>query len=572
MVTDQNFIDFEPGIHGTTRSENVLVLSSSHTVFPLFSRGCLVPAIFEQNSAELPTGAMAAWLPTAVGALPLAWVTEVENTARNVIPIALELKRGLPLRHLDVEGCKIPVVSSSDVSSVLFRNEEELGRFTSWSYDDVDVYALGVPFESRPEAFVAQTAPDDPRERLDNEHIQRIRTRVRSADMLIGLLAATVYISGASRGDIETLRRLLELDVAGDHPMNLDPTLYVADVLFPGSDSRGADTVDGRLLIEALSILAHQPPQTGWPAKEILEELRSRSMDHFNPDSSEAKAIERWAEHCSKVLSSTAYPPLSDDGSLVRRALLLLLMREDPRSLADDTSIAQTIPIGRRVRRLAFQLAGARYGLRALPTDIKFAMVATPSVLLAAASSWFTSLLADLGRQELPKVHISYDLGSGYEGDWTVSLDAQPLWSKAIRVPAGLRKVAEDCRYYGFDVEVLTPYSFAVRGRGEKELVLDVEVSMLSYRPNEDKVRFASRVPSTTKDRRRGAKKASSLKKSDLLDLLKRNSYEDSHGRIAVDAESAEIIVIVDQLIDTMDRDECVSHLRNVSSLAAQLT
>src|SRR5690606_32049099 len=131
----------------------VVVLSSSHTIFPLFSRGCLVPALFEENADEAPASQVARWLPRCTGPLPANWVAELLRSARNVIPIAIQLKDGRDLAERVIGEVCVPVVRAADVQAVIFRSEEELRRFTSWTYEDCDPGASGIELGCKPELF-----------------------------------------------------------------------------------------------------------------------------------------------------------------------------------------------------------------------------------------------------------------------------------------------------------------------------------------------------------------------------------------------------------------------------------
>ena len=61
------------------------------------------------------------------------------------------------------------------------------------------------------------------------------------------------------------------------------------------------------------------------------------------------------------------------------------------------------------------------------------------------------------------------------------------------------------------------------------------------------------------------------LSKSDLIALLMSNSDAKQNCRVALQADPLAVVVLADQMLDTMDRDECVSHLRNVSNKAKEL-
>lgn len=559
--------------------ERTLILTSSHTIFPLFTRGCLLPAILEQGAEESPPGMISGTIPTYIGQLPSNWVGTIETSARNVIPIAVSLHSESEIRTISSHGHEVPFVTLSDVHGLHFRNQEELERFASWTFEDVNMSQLGIPTDVRAEFFSGPTTALPEELDVNNPAVTLIKKALRRADMYCGLLACALQTAGADKAQLEAAMRLLELRLDATEAEQYSPLINVGRTLLGMEESSTSEMVDAALVTATVESLEQYPSRLGWPAKEVLEQIRSNVLDRFPAGSDEAEYVDQWAFYTRKALSASTRPQLTDAGSIVRRALMLLLLRGDPRALNDDGEVAETQEIGTAVRKLAFELAGARYGLRALPHKIKMSNMESAKDFLSAAGNLVAIILArsvDALPREVPPARLTYSPESEYQGHWEIHSGTKLLRRIPALMPPGLRKVAEDCRYYGFQVTVEDSFLVMVEGH-TAALSCPVEVSFIGNRSHGEKVRFTCRTSTLGVKPRKHEKKLSfdrainKTNRKNLMRLLLHNANTSTHCRIAIDPETYEVIVIEDQLIGTMDRDECIAHLRNVSAMVTEL-
>lgn len=335
--------------------------------------------------------------------------------------------------------------------------------------------------------------------------------------------------------------------------------------------------VDVELLRSSLDVLAQYPARAGWPSKDVLTQIVTRAVSDSSIESGLDAKVEEWSGYCTKALNASARPHLSDDGSIVRRALLLLLLRGDPEAIEKDGQLINTLSVGNEVRKFAQVLASARVGMRGLSARIKFADGISPHPILKRSANLFSRILAGpagAGLELLVAPDLTYHVVGDYRGAWEFRVGKELIAAISVVTPPALRKVAEDCRYYGFRVDTFDPYVIHV-SEDDATLPGKVEISLLGG--VQEKIRFTCRSYSLSGERSRGlAVKAatSAMKrttKQELMDLLMLNAAEHTHARVAVDPDTYEVVVIVDQLIGTMDRDELIFHVRNVSRMAADL-
>jgi hypothetical protein len=585
-----HFSDVEtPRSTDGTAADRRYVLASSYTVFPLFSRGCLVPAMYEQDGDEAPEAVISKTLPVWSGSIPAEFVAATEEGARNIIPLALELKEAAEVRELATDGGYIPMVAISDIRAIWFRHDEEMRRFRSWSYQDVDLDAVEIPMKCSPSVFSAepeQAVPMLPA--IHDSQIKSVRAAVRRADMYLGFMASALGSCGPSDRELGDLKRLLDLELIPKNDFDSSPELETARALFgigtaPTAANPNSDTL---LLTACVSTLASYPGRAGWPAKEVLERIRSVAVETFDQrggNGAPLEEIEDWVEYCEKALTAESTEvrwTLSDAGSVVRRGILLLLLRGEPLAIEADRDSQGTVVIGKRVRRLALLLASLRYGLRALPTDLKFGSGVSSKSLLSHSADLFANIVPHRELERMtPARHtkLRYDEGTEYRGRLELTIGSEVLRSIPADTPPGLRKVSEDCRYYGYEVKRLSAHSLEVSSGEHEKLARPVRVSLLEERSSQDKIRFSCTAYPLAKTKRRSShtpeleRALKQVSKDKLLRLLISNSAEATACRVAVSPTTAEVVVIVDQLLGTMDRDECIAHLENASSLASSL-
>ena len=144
-MTDNDLPLFENDTHGQP-SDRVFVISSNYTLAPLFSRGCLLPPIFGEKTQLEYFDAQPTQLPLATKQISASISRQIENSARNAYPIAVEIVSEKHLTTLRIKEAKqsLPILSINASKRILFRTQEELARFSSASFGDFETSNIGI--------------------------------------------------------------------------------------------------------------------------------------------------------------------------------------------------------------------------------------------------------------------------------------------------------------------------------------------------------------------------------------------------------------------------------------------
>jgi hypothetical protein len=212
------------------------------------------------------------------------------------------------------------------------------------------------------------------------------------------------------------------------------------------------------------------PLSSGWPAAQVLNELITETVNGSAETftASFRSELDAWADHCRQVLSGkTSTVSLTDEKSIVRRALLLLLLRGTVEGIASASldDARSGIVVGRNVRMLALVLAAARTGLRALGRDYKSVATDAQSIDLRKSLSIIVvnearGMLADSSRPISYEIDVRYVSLGPLRGEWEVRLPG----TVTVRVPAGFHKRLQESyqrvRRIGLEEQSSTDWSF----------------------------------------------------------------------------------------------------------------
>jgi hypothetical protein len=349
---------------------SLYVLSSNYTVPAFLARGLLL-APGAGESSEIPF--LDRWgnhLVVNSGGVPTEWAHDVELGARNAFPILLRCRNGVKPKVIGKGKTAIDYLRLEDVDRLVFRSEEERERF--FGFDFANMPAINDDMlEVRAAAFAHPIAgrrvriPEAPK--LPNAG----GAHLRRADALAALAAVTISRGMTAPGWIPGLR-----EIAGPAGKRQPVRSFVGRLaeLVRSEEASEEAEIDSQILAATVAVLMKQSIEQGWPALEILERIRADSASRLGASPDQVNDLERWAKHCRDVVEGREEPPvLSDDRSIVRRAVLLLLLRGAVEELdAGHPSVAaHDTSIGRAVRQLALALAAIRTGFRALDRTFK---------------------------------------------------------------------------------------------------------------------------------------------------------------------------------------------------------
>ena len=564
----------------------VVVLSSNFSIGPLLARGALLPEALEGDAVSKP--ALAGGLRWSLGGIPAEWVTALAESARNVIPIAIRLWSGRGVRRLAVAGHDgtIDGICASDVEGVFFRTERERVRFESLEFSnyDLDAVDIGVGVEASlfeaaggdgnaatdlPQGVSARDSGADGRVRLTGLGSSGDVIRaVRSAECAAGLLAFLLTASPGTRPWMRGVQRVFAKKVTG--PATSWPE-RVASAAVGGVVE--ASSGERALLGALVDVMRRYPVESGWPAEEVLAEVAAAAKGRIEPEDERAVGdLDRWAARAADVLASRAEPQsLADDGFVLQRAALLLLLRADLEALAGgaaEGSGAQRP--GPSVRGTARALAALRTGLRALPVRHKRgADAGRPGHWLAYLGEVFVALLQTgkptaLVPAGLAVPAVKYRSIRPLRGEWIVSIASREVARTAVEVDHGLERLLAMGQHLGFEVQE----------HGDNGLRASVSLGDARTRPvylelirtehgSRPMVRFSS---SALKVMGVGSRRR--IARDVALDLLRRNAGPAMNCRFAINRDATEVLVLVDQLLATLDDLEFMEHIRQVAKAA----
>lgn len=568
---------------GSKVSNNMLYLSSNFSIYPLFSRGCLYPPnleLGEEYNFPKPHSDSFVAYDTS---FPKSVLNDYEETARNLVPIGILAR--------SKENCQAGEfrrsILLSDVERLIFRNEKDLKRFALSPFSDVDMSAIDVEMTVDETIFGTAGAATE-QGYLGSDLFQGIARHddLRKSDAYGGLLCALMNSMRGKRTWFEFLECASRLSPKGPADQELRWIGTIGGVATQKSEPKGQMGWEEAILSIASRQLLELEIAEGWPSKRLLNELTHSAISHLTEVGmvEGVEKIRAWSEQSRRVLDDDApLPALSDDGSIVLRALLLLLVRESTESLLAIRENRGEERVGNKVWRLSFALAAFHEGLRGLPKELKYKGSAEQAracveFLGEAVEHCNRTISSGEGDPESTSAVIEEfaDAGAAFIG---LSWKGHRVLSLPTEISSALTKAASDCRYYGFDVGRIGAEYFEVSSGSEEHLEKKVHVSVW-HDPNtgNEILRFkatafslATKASSKLGDPVKSLERNRQLNKANLISMLISNAEESQNCRVALQTDPLAVIVVVDQMLDTMDREECVAHLRNVSARARSL-
>lgn len=265
--------------------------------------------------------------------------------------------------------------------------------------------------------------------------------------------------------------------------------------------------------------------------------------------------IEEWLRQISQIFDSEAdVPPLPDHGSIVRRAILLLALRETPARF--EALSSSSLQPGSRVKLLAACFLGALCGHQNLSSPLRkdaelyFSFIASVLERLMGRSK--TALL---GTRILESVGMMARYELLYQGrvvgEW--SSEPDPVLAQVYYQALG----ANYPLHYDHQRQCLRARVDLPGGRKQEVYIsrgkpsVGGDIVLHFYSPCLDL-------------KAKGRK----MLKDQLYDLLRRNSEPGMHCRFAIDETMQAVTVAVDHIQNKMDEKELIAHLKHVASTA----
>ncbi|MBZ0135005.1 MAG: YbjN domain-containing protein [Planctomycetes bacterium] len=466
---------------------------------------------------------------------------------------------------IEIQGC----LHVGQFSAILFRTSDEREDFLLREFEnmpvDVDLIGVAPGLYAENESTVAEGSGRD----VDASAAKAASTDSvpARADSIIGGLCGLCAAVPDTAAWVKLVQHLFtDPDSAQGDALD-EPVAWLRTAVDDamGSSLEGGNTDPDPLLFRTLlAELAGRDPSDGWNASEVLESL----LGSLPPALSAQSDVRDWARIVGDVLSNKReVAALSDEGSIVRRAIMLMLLRPEPKDIL--AAGRSSLRAGHQVSALAALLSGTWAGLERLPNNIK-ASGGEFSLLAQAKAALINRWLALDDTANLPLTEFLNPL--------LESSDAGPMGQKLVLKVGGQVLLRRDIEA---DV-VLRSVRDAAELLGQK-LAYDRDKDRLSLRFDFEGGRTQTIFIEKGMPDRRGHKtiriwspcmdlstatQRKKLTKKMYEHLMRLNSAPNLNCRFAESMRDQAVIVLVDQLAETLDQKELKAHMENVAMAA----
>jgi hypothetical protein len=564
-------------------SPRLYFLTNRMNALPVLSTGLLQPALGLSKVYDDLFTATPGRLPLWVGPCPANIESMVSGGRDGIFPVAFEIdpKRitvsAAPSLSADLTvgserlggslpdcRCILPeiAVPVSSLGHLHFRSDQELRDFVSRDFANTDLSAVKTVVS--PEVFDGQPVDLDrlsaslsavpPGARLTLDVL-------RSADALAGAAVMLAAELPAGREWSEAIQGLLQPNPSirsRSAPASTIRSLLT--VCGWGQRTDAAAELDIRFVHSALSHLVNCRSTAGWVSSVFVDAVTKGALE--GATDAERRDIEAWAKYASEVARADRQPmPLDDSGSIIRRALIVLLLRPDPERLVKSRS--SSLQPGDEVLATAALMCGAFHGLSMLSKGMK-SRSAFSSTFPALVSEWINGRAADATSAATGlKVKGSVQLSDEQPplARLVVKVGTESLAERTVQPPDSLTRVFYKAKQLKLDINYdweLKAFRVSLPIGSDRQQVVCV-----SEGRKDRKGRLAIRFVSPCLRLGR-----TGLRREQAIDLLRRNGSMDLDCRFSVSEDEQYVVVQAEQLLDTMDIDELLAHLEHVAQVA----
>lgn len=318
-----------------------------------------------------------------------------------------------------------------------------------------------------------------------------------------------------------------------------------------------------RLFSIALRIMIEMDPNSGWQAREVLKKISEQIREEELVPSA-INEIGVWETTIREILENTREASsLQDSRQPEKRAILLLLLRPE----AEDLLKARysSLKPGNAVLALASILSGARTGFERLDNEFKSRSYTIITEIKSRFfnNSWCDSELRDVrSEEELVQLKVSHD---NMSDKYIMSIGGRVVLEKTVEADLFMRIVKNRAEKAGYSMDYepeknRLSYRFEFKGKRQ-------QVVYISRGRDNDQgdatVRFWS--PCLDLSTKTGERR---LTKNFLITLMKNNCADTLNCRFGLSDREKAVVVLVDQIVETLDDKEFRSHLESVAKIA----
>jgi hypothetical protein len=328
------------------------------------------------------------------------------------------------------------------------------------------------------------------------------------------------------------------------------------------TSNKNLATIDMLLFDRALAVVSGMDSAKGWDPLLVLEEIAALDLADTQPDVS----IAEWKNICSEVLNNQREASslgFGDAKSVVKRALLLLLLRPGPNDIVG--SIQSSLQVGARVRALASFLSGVRVGFEGLANEKKgdadryFAISQLKSAqinrkIVGPTYAAMQQSISDFLAVSHEKIGLA-----GHRR--TISAGGRKLLHADIEPALALRRVRDTAESLGLSCSYDDQYlelRLDVSGLSESKVKI-ICVTNIGATDDDGYVRIWAPFMDLSKQ---SGKRW--LTKARLMELMVRNADPELHCSLAISWELESVVALVDQFAATLDEKELELHIRSI--------
>lgn len=449
-------------------------------------------------------------------------------------------------------GSPIPFAA---VRVLHFINEENREDFEARDFDNVLPLP---PLQVTPTAFIAG-GPDPAHFASALGGLQPARggeADFRRLDAAMGAVAVLSHLLPTSKAWLDALAAAVNYPQPEQSlKSSLAPWIGTVVAMIMSVERRDDSEcgVDLRLIRAAVDFLRSSSPGDGWVEAKVAAEIASRAS--AGAPATDAKEIESWKDVVTAVSKAEKQAGSLDDmRSLVRRALMLLVLRCTPERIAK----ASETPLrpGPQVAAIAGMLSGIFQGYSRLSRDLK-THACSPEVLSRLAVCWWSPIDG-----EARKLAVGTALSRDDQITARISVTVGPtkLVDRVFRLDDSMMRLFYHAKSVGYSLEYdPTIEAFvhqAVSEKGTSRRVI-VEAGRPTPRGH-GTIRIKTTCVTTE------GKPIRLSKREDAIALLERNHDPDIQCRFAVEPMTGNIQVLVHQMLETLDSPELQAHMDSV--------
>tara|TARA_R110002050_G_scaffold300839_1_gene474365 strand:- start:105222 stop:106850 length:1629 start_codon:yes stop_codon:yes gene_type:complete len=523
-------------------TKTYLFITNQKNLLSFLSSGMITPSgsqfRYRADSRDFSSGAIPFWK----GGLPKgeAWELTFQNKSLVVIEYSQDHVEKYADNFSSYESNGLVVVSApvpiSLASSIYMLSDEAIDDFLLRVPSDV-IFDRSL-FTSRP--FFPRIENQKPAE----INVTDISSQVETIDSFAG------GVRGLSGFPKEAGLELISVVPAILTFLNV---LSPSNVKWTGIEIH-VSLSDQILLTALMPLLQEHKEENGFDPMSFLSALEGKIKENGGEVPDE---VVKWFHYVRAVVNSEKeVRPLSDEGDIIQRALLLFTLRPslERLQLARESSIAP----GPKVLALAVFFAGCASGITRMAAEFKGSY--------QSYSRYVKSVLDAIWNKSILNARLIKSSTAGGAASTCFEVNGEVLVKCKARQDPVLTRVLTQAQSLGYEMSYDLESNELIYEAQIKEKVRQlVYVETLNSKSIEglDVIKIISpclHLP---------ASKMQSLKKAQLLDLLLRNDSDNVFCAFALSQKRKALVVEATMIVNTMDDIEFVTLLTHVAKIAS---